>query len=1260
MRCMRWVYLGGALALAACEATPMLDGGSLLCEKDSDCGDGLRCFDGLCIYNTPPSLEPLDDRTAVEDQPFTLTASATDPEKDDITYVWRQLPGPGTPLFADTREGKSLTLTASEVGDHVFEVTALDPYISDNPLNEGTRVVHVMVTIAQPSIFVSKLGEDSADCGDYTHPCLTIGGAVAIANDGDRILVGAVTGVEPYEECLNLTKMVHVLGCYDPTTWRYDPALRPQCRVSCDQVRGHFFDATAHVRDLTLISSVTAEDATGAFMVTTVRIGDGDPVGLTPSLTDVDIDTAPCGAGCYPIGLASVHSSPLIDGVDVRGVMAGFDPVYAMSGMWIIGGEPTIRGDCVSLAGNVTCPAGGRGTITLGAAANQGASGISLVQPEGVTIDGVHIEGGLGGGLSGLDIKGGVGAVGVGVSHVSMKNSFIELTGFGARSQFGVIVSECSDLDWPCACSELQPGCTLPATETKYLARVELDGNHIELQPSALADSAPCLGFGINLAGYQAGHSVKNNDVVVGNNFSLALAMSTGGDPSCGAPACSRPAAAATVIATNTVTVGDSEVDPLCFLLLPGVADFGFAAIGFAGFSEPEVDLHGNDFTVGNNAEASAGAFFIGGNASLIEDNEFVVGRYDSGVRTRQAYGVVLISDDLASSTFARNKVVMGGSADDAVALSISGGSQWYVVNNYLHGGPGPYSTALDINTSPLEGTWPRVAHNSIHAGGTPFGLVSRAIVMTLDNFEDTNPGVAGGELEVADSVGVFANNVIDAGGAIGRRVTFDLSFTQMTSDPPTVHAVGAGNLVQRTGPAAQPQPVGVAPVDLFSTANSRGAHWLVAHYRAGVVTTLSGAAPYQEQMHSFKGMFADVFLGSTGFQDAVVTSLDSAMARWATQGVGDAIGVARFDQGVISEFTLYDAVVGTDTPLQPGAVATAEVTGEFPADVVFADRRGNAAFANPLSGPVFVMPGKLEGGYGPPVPLALGKGLAFRLEVPTDLAASDDLGLIALDAVDPPTLVFQDNGERRPLVDIDIGAAKISLAAVRAIETAMLGGESVLMVRGIEATLGLDVVLVLTKANLRSGPAANYSAATAACGDEGLYSWAVYGADLLIGCGDYTIERYSFSGGLLTRDLKTGPLAGLPTSIAARTISVLPYVLAVLDGTQQVQRVLLSNGATPNAPFTFLGDPQRRTYEGVYVSDLIDLPFAVAGTACGFADAAAGDLDLLSGSCLDGAASFSASPLDLYPDLASLVTTDLDDEDRAVPADVGADEVLP
>jgi hypothetical protein len=1211
----RALELSLVFLLAACRATPELGGASLLCERAADCPDGLRCISGGCVANTPPTLAPLGVHFADVGGALDLDADVHDEDGDALTVTWSQVLGP--PLSLPSA-GANARLLFPEQGVYVVEVHADDGFGGTS--STSLSVFALPAPPPDTPVYVSDLGADAPTCGALADPCATIAGArSARAHEDDPIVLAAPSRPTPYSHCLKLSTGESLWGGLDGAWWRYDPALVARTEVVCPLDEspglwpgiagvGHEVGGTAFVGHLTLKMGDGAAACTGVDAVTTVLVS-GES--FAPRFWHVDIEAAPAPSPCTAFGLISENASPSLDGVDVRGSSEAFD-VTALYGMYLVGGQPQIRGG------------DGRGVISLDAPTQYGATGILLGESLGGRIDGVTVEGGVAAVLIGIELVGGTSVV---------ENTQVTLRPFGSFVMFGIGAFPClfGDDD---ACAN-HPS---PATTT-------LRHNTVSLRGAAGSFvSPPCVGIGVGVVNQFGDYAhrptpsqVTDNEITVTDGFSTSLGIFASGG--------------GVHLADNRVTSLASPLDNA------GCVDFGAAFLGGAGIEQATVGLgvqfgegdtiEDNTLSIGPHRRASVGMFLRNSHALQVRQNTIDVAVADGPFTGDAAYGVILSDNsNLVASSFYRNVVTVRAAAVSGTGMTIRGTAPWHIDNNLVFGGLCDYSTGVALfggsETPPL----PILAHNTIHGGGDgDRGRVSRAVVLA-ESVEDTTP------TPMATVIGRWVNNLLDAGSAVGRRLLID-------HDDRLFPGFDGTNAVQHWGDslAADPPIAGLVfpdPKGLFLTQAVN-----VLTPRAGAINTVDVALDVlvsNERWAPARGAFERAWVGDP--EDAL-----SAFAIIVTTAPGViAVGSSVWGEPLaLSSYPTTTFIDGLgDVELSPASVTVGEIDGAPGEDIVFTVAAGTG---NPATGLWW----RSALGEGDLVRAEL------TLEQPDLVVVSrfeDDAAhrFYVVDNGAHAILEYPDD----PAVSIsDLPAGTITAAIAGRMTTT--DGATQLPVLAIAAGPALAV---WNASSLASGPIPFDAGAPAPCAGEAVTALDLLAHDctgatdstcwyLLAGCADGEIESYGYDGSQLVQRF-----AGSPSNAAPVTFLAGGYGRIVVGhagtGGFELFTVPPNPAGRLSAPssVSLLADVGRRAATtGLYLGpDALDpIPELVEGT-CGLQlrEATPGtslDLHLSTtnpGTCSDQGASTD----DIYGPGTS-IAADVDGESRdASTPDIGADEL--
>ena len=1244
---MRWqslLVLVAALA-AACAKPPTLAGASLLCDTDSNCPNGLRCYKGLCLFNSPPVLQPFAGiLTLTANTPLPLVATATDAEGDAITYTWTEAEGPELVLDGGTLTGAILDRTPHALGLYVFSVRADDTYSLADPSRRSLAVeARVLVQPAAAAIYVSDLGSDGArqsdgaECGAFDHPCksVTQGLTRMRASGATEVLLAATTSATPYDDCVTLGAGESLLGCYtaEGGAWTYSTDLRARCRVRCGEPGGHHLSGNAQASDVALVMADSVRPTAPATRLASVWLEGG-----APSVANVDVEAPACGRTCDSVGIASIASAATLVGVEVSGTVAGFEPVASFVGVYLAGGSPVIEG--TATAGAVT----GRGGVTLNVPAGSASTGILAINAQ-ARIDGMQVRGGLSLALVGIEARGGT---------LDATSNTVLLTGFGTRSLIGLRALVCSTSSG-CDCAAALTDCAVPGPSpaTVLVPGVTATDNVVALSAGSNAGGLmPCVGVGVSVEGVGAGALLQRNDVDVGQGFTFAVAFAAAAPVNFAAPAGATP----TQLLANTGRVAGAAVDSLCVtynqrlgLALPS------AAIGVSVVDDGGALVRDNTLALGVDAGSSIGVWLSGGDGYTVERNEIVVGEALGPETAEPAFGIWAQSAASAAlpSELARNRVALLHGALHTTALELDGDLHWHVVNNFLFGGFGAYGTGLGIcfGGSCAAGAanlaWPNVQHNTIVGGGAGgASQVSRAVAMRQLSGAAASP------------TGKFDNNLLDAGEGIGRRFIIDNSAT--------LPASGTGNIAQRYGPSSGPGPRYVFTNTASTSLALPFSGWWVVMQNSGEETLVGvkrpGATPVMSEGASLAlaGRPKSAWAGTQNNTGALVVAMPGGLA------VGLTVS------GSLSSMSFIDATTYTQGKVQahdPAAAVAGEFNGVAPGDLAFIERKGSAG-----EGALYVMYGNQEKGYDAPEKV---KGLSFldpsALSVSTllitthTLAVADGTRLLFY-----PQLVTLDAHEIQRTGTI----GKITVAAIEAVSLLLMGdtavdvGQDLLMQADGRLYVFLNIDATTT---LALGMAMSFS--TEPCAGAKVTAFATGQVDaissmqeIVVGCDNGAIELYGYDGFSGFDRLLTGTLpstGGHPseavTHLATAGYASGLYVAALREGVEALEMYDAVPRLGPYA-LSFNTDVAYRMASGALAPDFTTLAspqitLLGAGSVCALAWRSNADpLDLhlagASNPCVDSGATLSPP-----------VPADIDAE-AVRPAgskpDVGADEVLP
>ncbi len=1199
------------LLLAGCKATPMLNGESLLCARDRDCPDGLRCLEGGCVANAPPALSPLGVHFTAVGQPFSLTATADDADADPLVTTFTQRLGP--PALAAPLTGATLSFTPGDEGVYAFTVAVADGY--------GTSVAAdlTVIAVADPPagapLYVSDQGDDDATCGELATPCRTI--AQARANrrtPGEPIILAAGEGFAPYTGCLTMSQGESLWGGFAAWSWRYDPALISRTEVRCNVAGaatpawpeaaaiGHLLADDAVVAQLTL--SLDADGLTctpPALLTGTVLIDGAD---AEPWLWNVDVVAPSAADPCLCLGVVGNLSSPRLVGVEVRGPPLTFATPAAFVGVYLGLGGGSLRGDAE------------RGEIRLDVPAGGFAVGVLLADSV-ATVDGVRVTGGIAPLLLGIEVVGGAPRV---------AGSTIELTSFGSLAMVGIGA-------FPCELSEGECATPHPPAALVQDNQVLLHG------ADGLFSVPPCAGLGVatvtdyrHPVAQEVANQLTGNSVAIDGSFALASGVAALGGK--------------IEVTGNEVTSGPMPADnAACILinpsLLPGL-DLTQAAIGVLVSQGGGDEISANSVRLGPHTVAARGLLVRNSRGLLVSRNELRVG--DGDEPWGEAVAAELMNNyDLAAgpSAFDANRAIVAAGARSSAGLLLRRRVDWSITNNFIHGGDAQYATGVAIISDGTGESRPHVLHNTI-VGGGPASSVSRAVAIRSES-RTTTTGVA--------VFGTWLNNLVDGGDATGRR---------LLSENPGGNALGVQpvNIIQLRPPPPAPDPPRAGVVMSDTSLLGDTFHlWLP---RSGTVASVQ--LPWlalnlrDEQWQPLAGPFTSLWLGRP--EENLVGTLPLLAGRPGELGAGTLFF------GELLGFTvepLVGTVADAPTPLDPRALAGGEIDGEPGTDAALIVNDGPSGAANGLWGVV-----NLAQRYTVPL---------LTLEAPTHLAVNGKDPTAAPlarffvldDAGDDVALWTWPPRVDPPVADRAIAAAEPLALAAGLLEDLGAGREQ----HGALALLTSAGLQVWLSEALPGGAPLTVSGATCPSSSPTVVDFASLGCggsacwQLLVGCADGAVRSLRLNSNALV----AGFLAeqdGSPTSPVSFVAGGRDRLLVghVDSPVVEIFFVAASPPATLNAPLSYellaeveLTHPTTGLFVG---AGGLPLPAGLERGACDLAlrESAGDPLDLhlvpgRADDCRDAGAAAAALPVGItFPGL------DIDGETRSVIApDVGADE---
>ncbi|MBI3179018.1 MAG: hypothetical protein HYZ27_05115, partial [Deltaproteobacteria bacterium] len=279
----------GLFCFVACHETPTLDGVPLACNSDDDCtahGEEWRCFHDVCVRNGKPVVADLSSRTLVLGNELVVTATATDDEKDDLSFAWTQTDGPLPFVLSAPSQSTTLRVTPLALGVHIFVVVARDAYSTSD---EVTLVVAVQP--AATTLYVSDTADPTVATGTFDKPYREVADGLAAlhAAGPGALVVAAVVASDHYTACLDLRQDESLLGGFANGTWEWDDYLREQTLIACNAPAGHTLRGNAYAQDVTLGLESGVVFTAGAPLVTVTLAGGA------PTLASVDVETSACG-----------------------------------------------------------------------------------------------------------------------------------------------------------------------------------------------------------------------------------------------------------------------------------------------------------------------------------------------------------------------------------------------------------------------------------------------------------------------------------------------------------------------------------------------------------------------------------------------------------------------------------------------------------------------------------------------------------------------------------------------------------------------------------------------------------------------------------------------------------------------------------------------------------------------------------------------------------------------------------------------------
>ncbi len=1088
----------------------------------NNCPADKRCHEeiGACVDNSVPEIAPLPPVAAIAGTEIAITVTATDADGDELIIIWEQV-ADGSPLFPETREGATLTLTTEDLGTFIgslaFTVSVDDGYggtaeatISVTVRNEeptlraadtvyfllgagdginfdpdpqdadghtvtvewiqvtGPAVVFDVdpstyelsatpteygaygfeaipndgfgdgdtvryLAVVQPEqavVYVNQLAPEpdgggcgfaglAVDCGCFLYPCRSVADGIAAVRRDDgavpapapgeastTIMVAANTGGAVYSDCLYLAGDEILLGGFDPEGWGWRAELRSRTRILCDSPDGHSMAERSVLRDLTLSSSVDAAAAVDGMAMTLAIANLTQPDGSLDlvEVRDVNVEAAACGPACASVGVAVLNSQALLTGVEISGVVSGFEVVQEFIGLTSYGGSVTFET-------SGTTPEDIRGSVLMNVPASEMSWGILMGRGE-LTVsapdlavnedwDKLRILGGYSSYLVGIETWGG---------ELTVDGALIDMAAFGSQVVMGIQSSPCdaSYTAWPCAC-DLSGPCDAPVLAPAQ-PLVTVVNSSLTLHGSSSATAqVPCVGAGIGMASERTGALIATNDIRLEDSFNFGVGLYIYGF----GPA--ADASSADHILDNAITVEGGNIDYLCQLLdvFGGGGQFT-GAIG-ATITGDKTTVAGNVMSVGTHDVFAIGLESFENYEDHENTDQVLVGNVisvgdrllgDDVPATPFAVGAALygISSDTGFNLFAGNEVRVGSAVEYASAIDMSADAsltelRWVLANNFAYGGDGLYPTGLSIAGAMDGSPFPYIYANTILGGGhyEP-SLITRGIALSVVDDASVPGGGTAGELR---------NNLIDAGGGVGRRFLVENAPGNFFFDDGGTSEV---NVTQYLGTALGPQPsfIGVPPTWFFDPPT-----YFVLYAGTGQIATIVDPAAGLAEVatNETRGRVDDIWAGPVGYG-----------ASWVVTVMGDEIGqamVGNADGGIIgsgnsgtsarlSPFLLaplYTYEGGERVRRHPADLVAGEFDGEYPPDVMFIEGPSSGG----TEGGIWLMRLSLTQGWLAPtsVPLFDSSGSSITLTDPYAITKTPDGGVLIADATPSGTTVY-------------------------------------------------------------------------------------------------------------------------------------------------------------------------------------------------------------------------------------------------------------
>ncbi len=1224
------------LSFEGCRAAPEMEGKSLACKPG--CPEGMRCYEGVCIFNSPPVITVEDALLAPPGLPLAILATATDLDGDAIAFSWTQTAG--SPLFSGAVAGGQLEVVPPADGDYLLVVEAEDELGAVTAVEVAIEVENHAPTLAMATAQSIPVGVPAAldplvedvdghvlaatwqqlegQALSFSPGASAVGTTVTAPQAGTYAVRVTVTDgfVEVSRDLLLVAAAVPVVyadpastagaGCGDVSA----PCPSVTAAISSQPGTEHVVVLAARGGHDECLSSFGNIVITGGFEPETWRFAP-DELGAESRIlcNNASGHTLSGTLAIRHLVLAStvtdhtgealtVAASGSTDLEDVRIEVPSCGPSCDAVGVSLVGGTLRLRDTQVVSAtegfasvrtvtglavvgGDVELGSGSQ--LVLSAPATQRAIGVRA-RDTVLVLDGAEVKGGIAPELVGLELLGGA---------ATLQGATLDLVGVGATTLIGLRAQTCTD----CVCGVAgcqEPDLTVTDSEIAITSQASDSG------------PLPCAGVGVAVIAAGGEQVLSGGAVTVARPFARAVGVALLGVD-------------ASLTGTQVTVDGGREsfqclFSPAVVPLPQGIAVAGVLLSGGA----PEV--RDTAVAVGGHDAYAAGIIAGGVAGATVTGNEVVAAASAElpGLLTIGglfASGASGLSPGAGTSELARNTFAGGPYTRVGAGLVIDGDG-WEVANNFVYGGDGVHAIGLLLAHS-QDSPEAAIVHNTFHGGGLLGATrTSRALVSDAKN--------------KVTAWGTLGNNLFDAGMGLGRRYLVDNDIA------PDV--VLTGNLAQRAALAPHPGPghVVVAP----ETRNATSFPWnVVTAGSAELVRVGSGNLLHELHAEPLFGLPGATWSGAIDLGPALVSD------------IGGRVVLALFAEGAattIATFSLRDAAGIERAPEQ---IAMGKLDEVFPNDIGFLE-----------DGKLYWMRANLLSlGYEPPVlfPAAL--------DAPLFLARSPGRGsLVVLDDAQDggPRLVEAQSGAFIDVSSLVSGEVTgFELASLRELglngadDAVFIAGGAVVVLRDLDfASDSLPVPAPLTTAAcLGAAPLFTQTGRSQKLGDS----------LLLVQCDDGSLEVFTLQFNIAlqlvlnlrgTTDLGAGVTSWrwladgaihdylLVTrdddTLELRTFDDTTDTFVVQDSLTLVADVAMRDLTDPAAPvllpdFSLLGP------------DEVEL----LGTPCGLAASLASPFDLHRTSSSDACAD---AGLDLGP-LA--VPDDFDAATRTTAPDVGADE---